>query len=177
MEQSTNAPQQTGLDTIIAEKKSKHDARPARLPRPSMRLIELKPTDGNDPPRVHTYTFNRQRPKPPRSWLRPSEPAKPAMPSPPLFSLPPTHLRRAPALLVVAMAAAGAAAALLMAAPGAAAAAAATSTPSGSSKGGGRVFLTNGVLGLAFASYLSYRGRRKRSLSRSGAMAVRGASP
>lgn len=74
------------------------------------------------------------------------------------------------------MAAAGAAAALLMAAPGAAAAAAA-STPSGSSGGGGRVFLTNGLLGLAFASYLSYRGRRKRSLSRSGAMAVRGASP
>ena len=37
-----------------------------------------------------------------------------------------------------------------------------------------RVFVTNGLLGLAFAIYLSSRGLRKGSLSRSGAMAVRG---
>ena len=94
---------------------------------------------------------------------------------PPSSSSPPPPRRQAPA--VPALIAAAAAATTLLAAatiPGAAAAAA--ETAAGKGDGDGRVFLLNGLLGLAFASFLSYRGRRKGSLSRSGAMAVRGAS-
>lgn len=60
---------------------------------------------------------------------------------------------------------------LLLAASTTATAAAATSAAASDDQRR-RVFVMNGLLGLAFASYLSRRGLRKRSLSRSGAIAV-----